>query len=121
MPHVSILVLVATLYLPVSPGQSQSQTTTSPQSTTSSDSQSSAQSSSSDQSKADANERIQSSLSDLLSNDEILDGADVQAAVDDQNITLSGTVQSFAQHQRVLQLAAQYGRWRRIVDKIQLK
>ena len=122
MPSVSVFVLAVALYLPVGPSQSQSaQPANPPQSNPSAGTQSSAQSSSNDQSKADANQNIQSSLGDLLSNDEILDGTDVQVAVNDQTITLSGTVQSFAQHQRVLQLAAQYGRWRQIVDKIQLK
>ena len=121
MPSVSVFVLVATLYLPVGPWQSQSQPTNPPQPNASADNQNNAQNPSNDQSNADANQRIQSSLSDLLSNDAVLDGTDVQAAVNDQSLTLTGTVQSYAQHQRVLQLAAQYGRWRQIVDKVQLK
>ena len=119
MPSVSVFVLAAALYLPVGSSQSQSaQPTNPPQPDPSTSSQNSPQSSSNDQSQADANQRIQSSLSDLLSNDAVLDGTDVQVAVNDQSITLSGTVQSYAQHQRVLQLAAQYGRWRKIVDNV---
>src|SRR5262245_60938327 len=119
MPSVSLFVFAAVLYLPVGPRQSQTPQTTNPPPSSAQD-QNAAQNSSNDQTKADANQNIQSSLSDLLSNDQILDGTDVQVAVNDQSITLSGTVQSYAQHQRVLQLAAQYGRWRQIVDKVQL-
>jgi len=32
---------------------------------------------------------------------------------------LTGKVQSHVQHERVLQLVSSYGRWRKIVDKIQ--
>jgi hypothetical protein len=73
------------------------------------------------QSKADANQRIQSSIQDLLSDDPILDGVDVQASVNDESIILTGTVTSYAQHQRVLQLAAQYGRWRKIDDRVKMQ
>lgn len=73
------------------------------------------------QSKADANQRIQSSLQNLLSDDPILDGVDVQASVNDESIILTGTVASYAQHQRVLQLAAQYGRWRKIDDRVKMQ
>jgi len=70
------------------------------------------------QDKAGANSRIQDSIEDLLKSDPVLSGADVQVAVDDKNITLTGTTQSYAQHQRVLHLVDQYSRWRQIVDKI---
>ena len=73
------------------------------------------------QSKADANQRIQSSIQNLLSDDPILDGVDVQASVNDESIILTGTVASYAQHQRVLQLAAQYGRWRKIDDRVKMQ
>src|SRR6185369_13620115 len=52
------------------------------------------------QSKADANQRIQSSIQGLLSDDPVLDGVDVQASVNDESIILTGTVASYAQHQR---------------------
>ena len=73
------------------------------------------------QDQTEANRRIHDSLNDLLSSDPVLSGSDVDATVDDHNITLTGKVQSYVQHQRVLQLVAQYGRWRRIVDKMELK
>jgi hypothetical protein len=73
------------------------------------------------QTDSSANQRIKSSISDLLSSDPVLSSTDVEVAVDDRDITLSGAVESYAQHQRVLQLTAQYGRWRKIVDKIQMK
>lgn len=73
------------------------------------------------QTDSSANQRIQSSVDDLLSSDPVLSGSDVEVKVDDRNITLTGHVESYAQHQRALQLVAQYGRWRNIVDKIQMK
>jgi len=73
------------------------------------------------QTDSSANRRIHDSIADLLSSDPVLSSADVEVAVDDRNITLSGSVENQAQHQRVLELTAQYTRWRRIVDKIQMK
>ena len=75
----------------------------------------------SEQDKAGANQRIHDSIEDLLSSDPVLSGTNVQVAVDDAAITLTGSVDSYAQHQRVLQLVAQYGQWRKIVDKVQMK
>lgn len=69
----------------------------------------------------EANRRIRDSINDALSSDVILNGAHVKADVDDHNITLNGDVRSFDQHQRVLQLVHSFGRWRNIVDKIQMK
>jgi hypothetical protein len=71
------------------------------------------------QSSSGQNTRIQDSISDLLNSDPILSGSDVDAVVDDHNIVLTGKVQSQVQHNRVLQLVSSYGRWRKIVDKIQ--
>lgn len=70
------------------------------------------------QAKADANRTIQSNIESVLEGDPILSSADVEAAVDDDNITLTGTVESYAQHQRVLQLVAPYAHYRKVVDKI---
>ena len=70
------------------------------------------------QENPDANRRIRDSIRDLLSSDPVLSGANVEATVDDKNITLTGTVKSHVQHQRVLQLCEQYRRWRNIVDQI---
>jgi BON domain len=74
-----------------------------------------------EQSKSDANQRIQSSIQDLLSSDPILSGVDVEASVNDQSIILTGTVESYAQHQRVLQLVSSYGRWRKIDDRVKMQ
>ena len=68
--------------------------------------------------QTEANRRIHDSISDLMSSDPVLSGSDVQVDVDDHNVTLTGSVESHVQHQRVLQLAAQYSRWRNIVDKL---
>ncbi|HLW55385.1 MAG TPA: BON domain-containing protein [Candidatus Angelobacter sp.] len=78
------------------------------------------QDSAQDQAKGDSNGKIQDNLQSVLSGDPILSGADVQAVVDDQNITLTGTVESYAQHQRVLQLVEPYARTRKVVDKIRM-
>jgi osmotically-inducible protein OsmY len=73
------------------------------------------------QSQTEANRRIHDSISDLLSSDPVLSGSDVDATVDDHSITLTGRVDSYVQHQRVLQLVSSYGRWRKIVDKMEMK
>lgn len=70
------------------------------------------------QNKAAGNERIQNNLQSAFDDDPVLSGADVTANVDDQSITLTGTVQSYLQHQRVLQLVSPYSSYREIVDKV---
>ena len=80
-----------------------------------------AQDPSQNQDKASANQRIQSSINDLLSSDPVLSGVDVEASVNDESIILTGTVDSYAQHQRVLQLVSSYGQWRKIVDKVKMQ
>jgi len=70
------------------------------------------------QDKSEGNERIQSNLQSAFDDDPTLSGADVAANVNDESITLTGTVQSYLQHQRVLQLASPYNRNREIVDKV---
>lgn len=68
-----------------------------------------------------ANSDAQSQIQNALGNDPSLSGANVQASVDDQSITLTGNVQSDAQKQRVLALIAPYQAQRKIVDKITVK
>jgi osmotically-inducible protein OsmY len=68
--------------------------------------------------QTEANRRIHDSIDDLMSSDPVLSGSHVEVDVDDHNVTLTGSVKSHVQHQRVLQLAAQYSRWRNIVDKL---
>ena len=70
------------------------------------------------QDKAAGNERIQSNLQSIFDDDPTLSGAEVAATVDDESITVTGTVQSYLQHQRVLQLASPYSSYREIVDKV---
>jgi osmotically-inducible protein OsmY len=70
------------------------------------------------QDKAAGNERIQNNLQSTFDDDPTLSGAQVEAAVDDQSITLTGTVESYLQHQRVLQLVSPYYSYRTIVDKV---
>jgi hypothetical protein len=75
----------------------------------------------SDQTRDEANTMIENSIQDVLSSDPILDGVDVQASVNDQSITLTGTVESYAQHERVLELVSSYGRWRAIDDRVRMR
>lgn len=73
------------------------------------------------QEKAAANDQIQSNLQSALDDDPLLSGADVGVKVDDEGIMLTGTVQSYRQHERVLELASSYSRSRNIVDKIDVQ
>jgi hypothetical protein len=70
------------------------------------------------QDEVEGNERIQSNLQTAFDDDPTLSGVEVAANVDDESITLTGTVQSYLQHLRVLQLASPYNRNREIVDKM---
>lgn len=70
------------------------------------------------QDKAAGNERIQSNLQSAFEDDPTLNGAEVAANVDDRSITLTGTVQSYLQHQRVVQLVSPYYSYRTVVDKL---
>lgn len=45
-------------------------------------------------------------------------GSKIQAAVDDQNVTLTGTVNSQTQHEMALQLARAYADDRKIIDHL---
>jgi len=74
-----------------------------------------------EQQRASTNSQIQDQLKSLLSSDPFLSDADVEVSVDDQNITLTGTIMSEGQRQRVLQLASPYGQYRKIVDKTTMK
>ena len=73
------------------------------------------------QSMGESNSRIQRSIEDLLSGDPQLSSADLNVNVDDHAITLTGAVDSYPQHQRVMALVSQYSRYRQIVDKLKTK
>jgi len=73
------------------------------------------------QDMSENNSRIQRSVEDLLRGDTVLSSADITTTVDDYSITLSGYVDSYAQHQRVMALVNQYSRYRKIVDKLQTR
>lgn len=73
------------------------------------------------QDMSESNSRIQRSIEDLLHGDQILSSADIVTTVDDYSITLTGHVDSYAQHQRVMALLEQYARYRKIVDKLQTR
>jgi hypothetical protein len=73
------------------------------------------------QDKPAGNERIQNNLQSAFDDDPTLSGAQVVAAVDDESITLTGTVESYLQHQRVLQLVSPYYTYRTIVDKLSVQ
>ena len=70
------------------------------------------------QSHDEANLAMQDEIRDIFEADPILDGAHIHPAVDDETITLIGTVNSEAQHRRALQLVDPYTQWRKVVDKI---
>lgn len=117
MPRVSLLVLVAVFLVFVPPSlQSQDPKPAGSPTTYAGDFQ--GETPPPQQENPDVNRRIRDSIRDLLSSDPVLSGAAVEATVDDKNITLTGTVKSHVQHQRVLQLVDQYRRWRNIVDQI---
>ena len=64
---------------------------------------------------------IQDQLQRTLRKDPYLKDAQVQTRVDDESITLKGTVQGDIQHQRVLQLVQTYAGKRKIVDNLIVK
>ena len=45
-------------------------------------------------------------------------GSNIKAAVDDQNVTLTGSVTGSSQHEMALQLARAFGDGRTVVDKL---
>lgn len=71
--------------------------------------------------QSEINEHIRSNLQWVLGGDLILRGADVTVGVDDQNITLTGTVQNHRQHERVLELVAPYIHERGVADNMLLQ
>jgi len=73
------------------------------------------------QNKGAGNQRIQSNLQSAFDDDPVLSGADLTANVDDETITLTGTVQSYLQQQRVVQLASPYSNYREIVDRVTVR
>jgi len=73
------------------------------------------------QDKAAANSQMESDLKSVLSGDPALSGTDVQVSVDDINITLTGSVQSQAQIERVVALVSPYARYRNVVNKVAVK
>jgi cytoskeletal protein RodZ len=70
------------------------------------------------QDKAAANSQMQSDIQSSLSSDPVLSGTDVQVNVDDMNITLTGSVRSQAQLDRVAALVSPYIRYRNVVNKV---
>lgn len=64
---------------------------------------------------------IQDQIQRTLSKDPALSDAQVSTTVDEQTITLTGTVQDETQHQRVLQLVQSYSGPRKIDDKLVVK
>jgi hypothetical protein len=73
------------------------------------------------QDKSGANSQMESDLKSVLSSDPALSGTSVEASVDDINITLTGSVQSQAQIERVMALVSPYARYRNVVNKVTVK
>lgn len=72
------------------------------------------------QDKSSANSQIESNIESAISSDPILSGSDVKVAVDDNNITLSGSVQSQGQLNRVMALVSPYQHYRTVVNNIKV-
>jgi BON domain len=70
------------------------------------------------QDKAAVNSQIKSNIESALDSDPALSGTNVQVAVDDVNITLTGSVHSQAQLERVMALVSPYIRYRNVVNKV---
>ena len=70
------------------------------------------------QDKASVNSQILSNIQSSLDGDPTLSGTDVQVSVDDVNITLTGSVQSQGQLDRVLALASPYVGYRNVVNNV---
>jgi hypothetical protein len=68
-----------------------------------------------------ASSDIQDQLQRTLNRDPDLKDAQVQTRVDEDTITLKGTVQDETEHQKILQLAQTYSGKRKIVDKLVIK
>jgi hypothetical protein len=64
---------------------------------------------------------IETQLQQSIAEDPALNDAKVQAKVDEDTITLTGTVQDDAQHRRVLATVEPYAGPRKIVDKLVVK
>ena len=118
MSTISLFFLAATLAIFAAQPGIQDQNPAPPSGSDTSQAQA-AQQKATSQNQTEANRRIRDSVNDLLSSDPVLSGADIDAVVDDHNLTLTGKVKSYTQHQRVLQLVSSYGRWRKIVDKLE--
>lgn len=73
------------------------------------------------QAPATASSDIQDQIRRSISKDPALTDAQVNASVDEQTITLSGTVQDETQHQKVLQLVESHAGQRKIDDKLVVK
>jgi osmotically-inducible protein OsmY len=118
-------ILVCTLLLLSMPmiGEQQPQDQNPAALDTRSSSDNSAQAQESEQSlqdKGEGNERIQDNIQSAFDGDPILDGTDLGVNVDDKKIILTGTVESYLQHQRVLELVSPYFNYREIVDKVKI-
>jgi hypothetical protein len=73
------------------------------------------------QAPAAASSDIQDQIQRSISKDPGLADAQVNTSVDEQTITLTGTVQDETQHQKVLQLVQPYAGQRKIEDKLVVK
>jgi hypothetical protein len=73
------------------------------------------------QAPAAASSDIQDQIERSISKDPGLADAQINAAVDEQTVTLTGTVQDETQHQKVLQLVQPYAGQRKIDDKLVVK
>jgi hypothetical protein len=64
---------------------------------------------------------IEQQLEQSISEDATLKDADIRTKVDDESITLTGTVQSESEHSKVLATVQPYAGRRKVVDKLVVK
>lgn len=64
---------------------------------------------------------IQQQLEQTISEDPTLNDANVKTKVDNESITLTGTVQSESEHSKVLATVQPYTGKRKVVDKLVVK
>ncbi|HYX52615.1 MAG TPA: BON domain-containing protein [Candidatus Limnocylindrales bacterium] len=73
------------------------------------------------QNRTEINGRILSNLETAFDSDPVMTGSDLSVEVDDINIIISGSVQSFQQHQRALELTSTYYRYRNVIDRMSIQ
>ena len=64
---------------------------------------------------------IQNQIQAAFDKEPTLDKTQLQTTVDDDSLTVSGTVENESQHQMALQIAQSYAAGRKVVDKVEVR